>query len=105
MGRGLKSRAGIAVITAALAILMQIGYYGVIHPEWPVFMVDQTRQYFTDQGASPEEIETRVAAARTSFTLPRYAASSAMAALVAGLVFPMVFTWVGLWRYRRRLAG
>jgi hypothetical protein len=89
--------ATIAVVTALLAIAMQVGYYTVIHPEWPQVMAEQTRAHFTARGADPAEVERRLEAAARNFTLRSYATQSAVAALLLGLILsagiPAVLRW------------
>jgi hypothetical protein len=85
------------VVTALLAIAMQVGYYTVIHPEWPQVMAEQTRAHFTARGADPAEVERRLEAAARNFTLRSYATQSAVAALLLGLILsagiPAVLRW------------
>lgn len=83
--QGFFSGGLIALITALIAILMQVGYYQLIHPEWPDYMAEQTRIYFATQGRSATEIEAMVEQARSTFTMTNYAMQSAISALVAGL--------------------
>lgn len=82
--RGLGAGVLIAMVSAAIAVLMQIGYYKVIHPEWPDYMVQQTREHFTAEGKNEAEVSEAVEAARQTFTLPVYATQSAIGALVLG---------------------
>jgi hypothetical protein len=80
----------IAVITAVIAILMQVGYHIVIHPAWPEYMTQQTREYFTTQGLPQAQIEEQVTQARQTFSLKSYATQSAVAALLAGIVLSVI---------------
>jgi hypothetical protein len=87
---GLGAGAVAAIMSALVAIVMQIGYYTVIHPEWPEFMAEQTREHFTAQGMSAAEVEQMVEQARGTFTLQNYATTSAITALVTGVVLSAV---------------
>src|SRR5262245_13452835 len=41
---GVQAGALAAIASAVVAVIGQIGYFKVIHPEWPEYMVEQTRQ-------------------------------------------------------------
>ncbi|MBX3357849.1 MAG: DUF4199 domain-containing protein [Phycisphaeraceae bacterium] len=88
--RGLLAGLLISLITAAIAVLMQVGYYTLIHPKWPEYMVEQTRRHFADLGKSQAEIDQAVETARSTFTLPVYAAQSAISALVVGALITAI---------------
>jgi hypothetical protein len=79
-----------AAVSALVAIVMQIGYYTVIHPEWPEYMANETREHFTAQGMAPAQVEQMVEQARGTFTLTNYATTSAITALVTGVVLSAV---------------
>jgi|GEM_PF-1099512 len=79
-----------AVVTAIVAVVAQIGYYTVVHPAWPDVMAEQTREFFANQGLAGDELEEKVAGARESFTLGRYATQSAIAAIALGTVVSAV---------------
>jgi hypothetical protein len=87
---GVGAGAAAAVVSALVAIVMQVGYYKVIHPEWPQFMAEQTRTHFTAQGMPTERVEQMVEQARSTFTLANYAVTSAITALVTGIVLSAV---------------
>jgi len=87
---GLRSGALVAAVTALVAVVMQVGYYTVIHPEWPEFMAQQTREHFTAQGMSEAQVEQMVEQARSTFTLGNYAIQSALAALITGLILSAI---------------
>jgi len=99
---GLAAGAVAALVSALVAVLAQIGYFRMVHPEWPQVMEAQTRDHFTAQGLTPEEVEQRVAQAREYFTLSNYATSSAMAALLLGIVLSAVIL---LFLRRRSIVG
>jgi hypothetical protein len=83
---GLAVGVGVAVVSAAIAVVAQIGYFKFVHPEWPTVMAQQTREHFTAQGLSAEEVDLRVDESRQVFTLTNYAVTSAITALVVGSV-------------------
>jgi hypothetical protein len=83
--RGLRAGAIAAAMSAAVAVLMQIGYYTVVHPEWPDFMAEQTRAHFAAQGMSEAQLHSMVDQARRTFTLKNYAIQSAFTALFTGV--------------------
>jgi hypothetical protein len=83
---GLRAGSLAAVVTALVAVLMQVGYYKVVHPEWPDFMVGQTREHFAAQGMPEAQVDEMVARARRTFTLRNYAIQSALTALITGVV-------------------
>lgn len=88
---GLRSGLLIALITAVIAMLMQVGYYTVIHPAWPQYMVEQTRAYFSAAGLVGAELEAQIVQARQTFTLASYATQSAASALLGGAISSAVF--------------
>jgi hypothetical protein len=49
-------------------------------------MAQQTREHFTAQGLSAEDVDLRVQESRNAFTLTNYAVTSAITALVVGTV-------------------
>lgn len=69
----------------------QVGYYTVIQPAWPDVMARQAREHFVQQGLPEADIALKVAEARQFFTLTNYAVSSAVTALVLGVVLSAVF--------------
>jgi hypothetical protein len=85
-GQGMKTGALAALASAAVAALAQVGYYKVIDPGWPEFMVNHTREHFISEGKSAEEVAKAVEQAKQTFTLGNYAASSAVTALLTGVV-------------------
>jgi hypothetical protein len=84
-GAGLRAGALAAVVSAAVAVVAQIGYFKVVHPAWPDVMVGQARAHFESRGFSPQQVEDEVAKARRSFTLRSYATASAVTAVVTGV--------------------
>jgi len=87
---GVRTGALIGVVTAFVAVLMQIGYYTVIHPAWPEYMLQQTREYFSGQGLPQAQLEQRVAEAQQAFSLGNYATQSAVSALLAGIALSVI---------------
>ena len=87
---GLGYGAVAATMSALVAIVMQIGYYTVVHPEWPEFMAEQTREHFTAQVMSQAQVEQMVEQARGTFTLTNYATTSAITALITGVVLSAI---------------
>lgn len=87
---GVRTGLLIAVITAVIAVLMQIGYYKVINPAWPEYMTQQTREYFSAQGLPQAQIEEQVTQARQTFSLKSYATQSSVIALLAGIVLSAI---------------
>lgn len=87
---GLGYGAAAAAVSALVAVLMQLGYYKVIHPQWPEVMAEQTRNHFTAEGLAESEVAKRVEESRGSFTLTNYAIASAMTALVTGTVLSAI---------------
>jgi hypothetical protein len=83
---GLAVGAGAAFVSAFVAVVMQIGYFKVVHPQWPNVMAQQTREHFTMQGLTAEDVELRVQESRKTFTLTNYAVTSAITALAVGTV-------------------
>jgi hypothetical protein len=79
-----------ALVSAFVAVAAQVGYFTVVHPAWPDVMAEQTRDHFTSQGASAEEVERVVEQARGHFTLTNYAVQSALTALVTGVVLSAI---------------
>lgn len=73
-----------ALVTGLLAVAAQAGYHTTIHPEWPSYMVDQTRAHFTALGVSPAEVEQMAEQARKTFSLGNYALQSSLSTFVTG---------------------
>lgn len=89
-GQGSSAGVVAGAVSAVVAVIAQVGYYKVVHPEWPEVMAGQTKDFFTAAGKTPAEIEQAVALARESFTLSNYAISSAVTALVMGIVLSAI---------------
>lgn len=83
---GVLFGAAMALASAVMAVVAQVGYFKVVHPEWPEFMAKQTREHFAAQGAAVEQIAQFEAQARDYFTLSNYAVSSAVTAFILGLI-------------------
>jgi hypothetical protein len=84
----------VSVVTAVIAVVAQIGYFKVVHPEWPDVMAKQAEEHFMKQGASAEEVAKEISNARSFFTLEYYAASSAMTAVIVGTFLSAVISGV-----------
>jgi hypothetical protein len=87
---GIGKGAVAAIVSAAVAVVAQIGYFTVVHPAWPEVMARQTRAHFTAQAMSPAQVEQMVSQARGSFTLSNYAISSALTALILGIALSAI---------------
>lgn len=87
---GIGAGAVSALVSAVIAVIAQVGYFTVVHPAWPEVMAQQTRTHFTAQGMSPTQVEQMVLQARGSFTLTNYAVSSAVTALIVGIVLSAI---------------
>lgn len=83
-GRGLAAGFLMSLVSAVVAVIMQVGYFTVIHPAWPEYMIGETRAHFTALGKSEAEVEAAVAQAQQSFTMGMYATQSAIGAVVLG---------------------
>lgn len=79
-----------AAVSAIVAVVAQVGYFKVVHRAWPEVMARQTAEHFSAQGMSAAQVEQMVAQARASFTLSNYAVSSALTALIVGIVLSAV---------------
>jgi hypothetical protein len=99
---GVRTGAMIDVITALIAVLMQIGYYTAIHPAWPEYMSQQAREYFSRQGLSQAQTEKMAAEAHQGFSLESYATQSALTALLAGIVLSAI---IMIFLRHRRMTG
>ena len=84
--RGMGAGIVAGLVSALLAVAAQIGYWKVVHPEWPQYMVEQTQVHYEALGLSDEEVHEKVEQAKTAFTLPNYAIQSATAALGLGII-------------------
>lgn len=81
---GLRNGLLVALITALIAVVMQVGYHTLVFPGWPEYMVEQTRAYFSASGLSGTALEAKIDEARQTFTLSSYAMQSALSALFGG---------------------
>lgn len=81
---------GMAAFFARLAVIAQIGYFTVIHPGWPEYMLGETERHFQSQGLSAAEVQAQVEIARQTFELTNYAMQSAVMAIVLGLVLSAI---------------
>jgi len=88
--RGVVAGMQMALASAIMAVIAQVGYFKVINPAWPDTMAQQTRQHFEARGLSPVDVEQLVIQARSSFTLSNYAVSSAITAVVVGIVLAAI---------------
>lgn len=87
---GIGAGAVAAVVSAVVAVVAQVGYFTLVHPAWPEVMAQQTEAHFTAQGMPPEKVEQMVVQARGSFTLANYAISSAVTALILGVLLSAI---------------
>lgn len=88
--RGLALGCLAALVSAVFAVIAQVGYFTVIHPAWPTYMIEETRKHFEAQHLAKEDIDIELAAAREFFTLKFYAISSFITAFVMGLAISAV---------------
>lgn len=88
--RGLGVGCLMGIVAAIVAILAQLGYWEVIHPDWPKEMAKQAREYFEMEGLPEAEVETKVEEAKQFFTLPNYIKQSAMSALTIAIILSAV---------------
>ena len=80
-----------AISSAVVAVIGQIGYFKVIHSEWPDYMVEQTRQFAAEQHLPIRETEAMVEEARRTFELSKYAIQSAITEFILGVVSSAIF--------------
>jgi hypothetical protein len=83
--RGLAAGTVAATVSAIVAVIAQVGYFTLVHPEWPDVMAEQTRAHFTAEGMAADQIQKMVLQSREWFSLSNYAVSSAVTALVVGV--------------------
>ena len=88
--RGLRLAGAMAATVAAFAIIAQIGYWKVIHPDWPNYLVEQSRIHFEKQGLSETDLQTAVEQTRTALTLPKYAVQSAASHFLLGILLSAI---------------
>lgn len=98
---GVKSGIRIAGIVAVFAVIAQLGYFYIVHPEWTDTMVAETAKYYESQGVTGADLEEYKEGARTTFGLRSYLIQAALGALLVGAVSSLVVVAV-LQRGRRR---
>ena len=59
-GLGLKCAALMALISAVVAVIAQIGYWTLVHPQWPDYMIEQTRIHLEARGITGTELESAI---------------------------------------------
>lgn len=87
---GVKSGAMIAGIVAAIAVLTQVGYFTLIHPEWPDYMAEETRKFYEAQNVPEDQIGPLVEGSRKAFGLRSYTLQAGVGAIVFGMIFSMI---------------
>ena len=88
--RGLYLGSLVALVSALFAVIAQIGYFTVIHPQWPEVMAGQAKDHFKSQGLSDAELLQKVDEAKEFFTLTNYATQSAISALILGILLTAI---------------
>ena len=73
-----------------MAVIAQIGYWKVIHPEWPDYILGETQKILEKQGLSENEVNQAIEQSRKSFTLRNYAIQSASSAFVLGVILSAI---------------
>jgi hypothetical protein len=88
---GLGAGTVAAIASAIMATIAQVGYFTVVNPAWPETMAVQTREYMAQQpNATPQSIDQAVAQSREYFSLSNYAVTSAITALVLGIILSAI---------------
>ncbi|MEX2580748.1 MAG: DUF4199 domain-containing protein [Verrucomicrobiales bacterium] len=87
---GLKSGVVIAVVTAVIAAVAQVGYLKLVNPGWTEFMVEETRRHYEASDVPPEQVEAFARQAETTFGLQTYVVQAAVGAFLVGVVFTAV---------------
>jgi len=98
---GLRTGTTVAVITAVIALLTQVGYFKLIHPGFTEYMVGESLNYAEAQGLSTEQIETFTEAAKRNFSFKSYLIQSSIGALLFGSIFSIIILTVRRIRSRR----
>jgi len=98
---GVKTGGLIAVITALIAIVMQFGYFKIVHPDFTDYMVEESRKWAEGQDQTPEEVEGFMEMARRNFSFHSYLVQSAVGALFFGCVFSILISTIHYIRNRR----
>lgn len=80
----------IAGIVAVIAVMTQLGYFFIIHPEWTEYMVEETTAYYEAQGVTGEDLEEYREGAMTTFGLRSYLLQSALGALLVGAITTLI---------------
>ncbi|MFT5468998.1 MAG: hypothetical protein ACI8UO_004112 [Verrucomicrobiales bacterium] len=83
---GLGSGLLIGVASAVLAAFAQVGYWELIHPEWPAVMAEQIREIYEMDDLPEAEIEASVEKAAAGFTMANFIRGSIMEALMITLI-------------------
>ncbi len=83
---GLGAGGLMSLISGLIAIVAQIGYFKVVHPEWQDYLVGESLKHSQIQEPSEEQLEQL----RAAFSLPSYAVQSFFAALLLGLFLSAV---------------
>ena len=84
--KGFGAGALMAITSAFIAVIAQIGYWKVVNPGWPDYMAQRTRELMEERGLPEAQIEAGVKATMEAMTMTSYAIQSALSALVLGLV-------------------
>ncbi len=88
---GVKAGAAAALVSSLVAIIAQVGYFKVVNPGWPDYMVEEARKHYSaQQDISEEQLEQLKAQAYEYFSLKNYAMQSATFALVLGVILTLI---------------
>lgn len=96
---GVKSGIIMAGITAAIAVLTQVGYFTVIHPEFPVYMTEETKYVLTTPEMTEEEAREYFEGVRKTFSMKSYMLQAGGGMFFFGVVFSTI-----IMAFLRRLA-
>lgn len=98
---GVKTGGLIAVITALIALVMQFGYFKLIHPGFTDYMVEESRLWAEQQGLNSKQVESFMESAKQNFSYKSYLVQSAVGALFFGCIFSIIISTVHHIRHRR----
>jgi hypothetical protein len=89
-GVGFKFGLGVTAINALMAGLGQVGYFKVVNPGWPEFMIEKYRE-LVESGAIPEDqAEGMIAQVSDYFTLKSHLIQAVSMTMMMGVILSAV---------------
>lgn len=87
----MRSGAVICGITTAIAVIAQVGYLRLIHPEYTHYVVGEINQYYEESGHSEEVIAKIVEGAQKTYGFSSCLLQAGLGAFLTGILSTFIF--------------